>query len=202
LAESKPESGGGFAVKQKRFSVEQIVAVLKQAETGVPLPELLRRVGVSEQTFYRWKKQYVGLEADQVRQLKQLQEENTRLKRVVADLTLDKANVAGCTRKKILKPSRRRQVVEYLHDRYRVSERRACRVARMHRATFRYRSHRADHNPELLLRSPSATLTWLMSKSKMHANERNMVPSGEILWSVVSSCSICACECNRCGLRD
>jgi putative transposase len=78
-------------VKQKRFSVEQIVAVLKQTEAGVPLAELLRRVGVSEQTFYRWKKQYVGLEADQVRQLKQLQEENTRLKQVVADLTLDKA---------------------------------------------------------------------------------------------------------------
>jgi len=77
-------------VKQKRFSVEQIVAVLKQAEAGVPLVELLRRVGVSEQTFYRWKKQYVGLEADQVRQFKQLQEENTRLKQVVADLTLDK----------------------------------------------------------------------------------------------------------------
>jgi transposase len=48
-------------VKQKRFSVEQIVAVLKQSEAGVPLAELLRRVGVSEQTFYRWKKQYVGL---------------------------------------------------------------------------------------------------------------------------------------------
>jgi putative transposase len=56
---------------------------LKQAEAGEPLAELLRRVGVSEQTFYRWKKQYVGWEVDQVRQLKQLQEENTRLKQVV-----------------------------------------------------------------------------------------------------------------------
>jgi putative transposase len=48
-------------VKQKRFTVEQIVAVLKQAEAGVPMAELIRRVGISEQTFYRWKKQYVGL---------------------------------------------------------------------------------------------------------------------------------------------
>ncbi|MGB6880930.1 MAG: transposase, partial [Candidatus Acidiferrales bacterium] len=78
-------------MKHKRFTVEQIVAVLKQAEAGVPMAELIRRVGISEQTFYRWKKQYVGLEVDQVRQLKQLQEENTRLKQVVADLTLDKA---------------------------------------------------------------------------------------------------------------
>jgi putative transposase len=54
-------------VKQKRFNVERIVAVLKQAEAGVPLAELIRRVGISEQTFYRWKKQYVGLEVDQVR---------------------------------------------------------------------------------------------------------------------------------------
>jgi putative transposase len=91
---------GGFAVKQKRFSVEQIVAVLKQAEAGVPLAELLRRVGVSEQTFYRWKKQYVGLEADQVRQLKQLQDENTRLKQVVAELTLDKAMLQDVLSKK------------------------------------------------------------------------------------------------------
>jgi putative transposase len=87
-------------VKQKRFSVEQIVAVLKQAEAGVPLVELLRRVGVSEQTFYRWKKQYVGLEADQVRQFKQLQEENTRLKQVVADLTLDKTMLQDVLSKK------------------------------------------------------------------------------------------------------
>lgn len=77
-------------MKRKRFSVEQIVAVLKQAEVGVPAALLIRRVGISEQTFYRWKKQFTGLEVDQVRQLKQLQEENARLKRLVADLTLDK----------------------------------------------------------------------------------------------------------------
>ena len=87
-------------MKQKRFSVEQIVAVLKQAEAGVALAELLRRVGGSEQTFYRWKKQYVGLEADQVRQCKQLQEENSRLKQVVADLTLDKTMLPDVLAKK------------------------------------------------------------------------------------------------------
>jgi len=54
-------------VKRKRFSVDQIVAVLKQADVGVPVAELIRKVGISEQTFYRWKKQYAGLEVDQVR---------------------------------------------------------------------------------------------------------------------------------------
>ena len=88
-------------MKQKRFNVEQIVAVLKQAEAGVPLVELIRRVGISEQTFYRWKKQYVGLEVDQVRELKQLQEENSRLKRLVADLTLAKAMLQDVLSKKV-----------------------------------------------------------------------------------------------------
>jgi len=87
-------------VKKKRFSVEQIVGVLKQAEVGVPVGELIRKVGISEQTFYRWKKQYVGLEIDQVRQLKQLQEENQRLKRLVADLTLDKVRLQDVLAKK------------------------------------------------------------------------------------------------------
>ena len=91
---------GGNAVKQKRFSVEQIVGILKQAEVGVPVGELVRKVGISEQTFYRWKKHYVGLEIDQVRQLKQLQEENQRLKRLVADLTLDKTMLQDVLAKK------------------------------------------------------------------------------------------------------
>ena len=67
-------------MKERRFSVEQIVGVLKQAEVGVPVVELTRNVGISEQTFYRWKRQYVGLESDQVREMKQLQDENSRLK--------------------------------------------------------------------------------------------------------------------------
>jgi len=139
-------------VKQKRFTVEQIVAVLKQAEAGVPLAELIRRVGISEQTFYRWKKQYVGLQVDQVRQLKQLQEENTRLKELVADLTLDKAMLQDVLSKKFLRPTRRRQVVEYPHGSYRVSERHACRVARLNRGTFRYRGHKdRKRHPETVL---------------------------------------------------
>ena len=87
-------------MKQKRFSVEQIAAVLKQAEVGVPVAELIRKAGISQQTFYRWKKQYAGLEVDQVRELKQLQEEKARLKRLVADLTLDKTMLQDVLSKK------------------------------------------------------------------------------------------------------
>jgi putative transposase len=87
-------------MKKKRFSVEQIVVVLKQAELGVPVVELIRKVGISEQTFYRWKKQYVGLESDQVREMKHLQDENSRLKQLVAELSLDKTMLQDVLRKK------------------------------------------------------------------------------------------------------
>jgi putative transposase len=81
--------------------VEQIVGVLKQAELGVPVAELIRQVGITEQTLYRWKKQYKGLETDQVRQFKQLEEENSRLKRLVAELSLDKTMLQDVLAKKL-----------------------------------------------------------------------------------------------------
>ena len=91
-------------MKRKRFSVEQIVAVLKQAEVGVPVAQLIRQVGITEQTLYRWKKQYKGLETDQVRQFRQIQEENSRLKHLVAELTLDKAMLQDVLSKKLRRP--------------------------------------------------------------------------------------------------
>ena len=129
-------------MKRKRFSVEQMVAVLKQAELGTPVADLIRKVGISEQTFYRWKKQYTGLESDQVRELKQLQEENTRLKRVVAELTLDKVMLQDVLGKKFSSPRGKRPMVIYLCQHYGVSERRSCRTLRFNRTTHLYQSHR------------------------------------------------------------
>ena len=63
---------------------------MRQAETGTPVKEVIRKMGISEQTFYRWKKIYAGLGPSEVRRLKQLEEENRRLKQMVADLSLDK----------------------------------------------------------------------------------------------------------------
>jgi putative transposase len=137
---------------KKKFSVEQIVGVLKQAEAGVPIAELIRKVGITEQTYYRWKARYAGLEVDQVRQVKQLREEDTRLhptnedlfvgasrlKQLVAELTLDKTMLQDVLRTKVVKPSRRRPLVEYLEASYRVSERHACKVLEMGRTTYRY----------------------------------------------------------------
>jgi len=87
-------------VKRKRFSVEQIVSVLKEHELGIPGTELCRRIGVSENTFYRWKRVYGGLQPSEARRLKQLEDENGKLKRLVAELTLDKAMLQDVVRKK------------------------------------------------------------------------------------------------------
>ena len=87
-------------MKKKRFSVEQITAVLKQAESGIPVGDVCRQAGVSEQTFYRWKKVYGGMLPGEVRELKQLREENSKLKRIVADLTLDKVMLQDVVQKK------------------------------------------------------------------------------------------------------
>jgi len=91
-------------MKKKRFSVEQIVAVLKQAEMGMAVSDLIRQIGISEQTFYRWKKLYSGMQSDQVRELKQLQDENGRLKKLVAELSLDKAVLQDVLSKKFPGP--------------------------------------------------------------------------------------------------
>ena len=87
-------------MKRKRFAVEQITAILKQAELGTPVGQLCRQHGVSEQSFYRWKKRYGAMEASEARELKQLREENAKLKRLVADLSLDKVMLQDVVSKK------------------------------------------------------------------------------------------------------
>ena len=74
-------------MKRKRYSVEQIVAAVKQHELGTSAADIARKLGIAEQTFYRWKKQYGGLVPGQARELKQLREGNAKLKQVVADLS-------------------------------------------------------------------------------------------------------------------
>lgn len=78
------------AVKKSQYTEEQIAYALKQAETGTPVAEVIRRMGISEQTFYRWKKLYGGLGVGELRRLKQLEDENRKLQQPAADLSLDK----------------------------------------------------------------------------------------------------------------
>jgi putative transposase len=86
-------------MRRSRFTEEQIVRVLQEQEHGAPLGELCRKHGVSEQTFYRWKDKYGGLEVGDAQRLKALEEENARLKRLVADQALDNQMLRELLRK-------------------------------------------------------------------------------------------------------
>jgi len=77
-------------MKKTKFTEQQIAFALKQSETGTRVDEVCRKMGISEATFYNWKKKYGGLGVSELRRLRQLEEENNRLKQIVADLTLDK----------------------------------------------------------------------------------------------------------------
>ena len=88
-------------MKRTKFTEQQIVFALKQAETGTRVDEVCRKMGISEATFYNWKKKYAGLGVNELRQLKQLQEENARLKQIVADLSLDKQMLQDVLKKNI-----------------------------------------------------------------------------------------------------
>ena len=85
---------------KRKFTEEQIAFALRQAEAGTTVGEICRKMGVAEATFYRWKKIYTGMGVSEIRWLKQLEEENGKLKRLVADLTLDKSMLQDALRKK------------------------------------------------------------------------------------------------------
>jgi len=86
---------------KKRFTEEQIAYALRQAESGVSAAEICRGMGISEQTFYNWKKKYAGMGVTELRKLKALEEENRQLKRLVADLSLDKHMLQEVLSKKV-----------------------------------------------------------------------------------------------------
>jgi putative transposase len=87
-------------MKRKRYSDEQIAFALRQAENGTAVEEICRKMGASEPTFYRWKKQFAGMGVPEIRRLKQLEDENGKLKKLVADLTLDRAMLQDVLKRK------------------------------------------------------------------------------------------------------
>jgi len=89
------------AVKRSKFSDQQIAFILRQAEEGTSVDEVCRKAGISQQTYYRWRRKYGGLMPSEMKRLKQLEEENQRLKRLVADLSLDKEMLQEVVRKKL-----------------------------------------------------------------------------------------------------
>ena len=87
-------------MKSSRYTAEQVAFAMRQAESGTPVSEICRKMGIAEQTFYRWKKKFAGMGVAEVRRLRILEEENRKLKQLVADLSLDKLMLQDVLRKK------------------------------------------------------------------------------------------------------
>jgi len=88
-------------MKKSRFTEQQIAYALRQAESGISVEEITRKMGITQATFYRWKKKFAGMGVAELRRLRQLEEENKKLKRLVADLSLDKAMLQDVLSKKV-----------------------------------------------------------------------------------------------------
>ena len=128
-------------MKNRRHSPEQIIRKLAEGDKllnqGQTVEEVSRHLEISEQTFHRWRNQYGGMKAEDAKRLKELEKENQRLKRIVADQALDIDMLKFARRGKILTPDRRRKAVVAVREQFGVSERRACRLTDQPRSTQR-----------------------------------------------------------------
>ncbi|MGR9141470.1 IS3 family transposase [Rhizobium leguminosarum] len=137
-------------MKKQRFTEEQIIAVLKEQEAGAKAADLCRKHGISEATFYNWKAKFGGMEVSEAKRLKALEDENAKLKKLLAEQMLDAAALRELLGKKMVGPAAKREAVTHLKAVMGLSERRACQIISADRKTIRYRSSRP---PEVDLRA-------------------------------------------------
>ncbi|WP_410482852.1 IS3 family transposase [Sphingomonas sp. A2-49] len=131
-------------MKKTRFSEEQIIAVLREQEGGMKTADVCRKHGISSATLYAWKAKYGGMDVSQARKLKVLEEENGRLKRLLADAMLDNAVLKEVGGKKLVRPAAQRKAVEHARRLFGISERRACTIFGADRTSVRYAPRRSD----------------------------------------------------------
>ncbi|MBQ0711321.1 MULTISPECIES: IS3 family transposase [unclassified Ochrobactrum] len=131
-------------MKRNRFTDEQIIGILKEHEAGTPVAELCRKHGVSDASIYKWKAKFGGMAVSEAKRLKTLEDENTKLKRLLADAMLDNAALKDLFGKEVVTPAARRKAVVHLMDHHQMSERRACKAMGFCRMTIRYETRRSD----------------------------------------------------------
>ncbi|MGR3759256.1 IS3 family transposase [Roseobacteraceae bacterium NS-SX3] len=131
-------------MKRSRFSEEQVIAILKQQESGVSTADVCREHGISSATFYKWKAKFGGLEVSDARRLKALEDENAKLKKLLAEQMLDNAMLKDVASRKVVTPAARREAVAHLCKAHQVSQRRACSTLGVDRSSVRYQSMRPD----------------------------------------------------------
>ncbi|NKM50371.1 IS3 family transposase [Rhizobium leguminosarum bv. viciae] len=135
-------------MKRNRFTDEQIIGILKEHEAGTPVSELCRKHGVSDASIYKWKAKFGGMEVSEAKRLKTLEDENTKLKRLLADAMLDNAALKDLFGKEVVTPAAKRKAVAHLMSHHEMSERRACKAIGFCRMTVRYETRR-DNDHEL-----------------------------------------------------
>ncbi|HEV2715837.1 MAG TPA: IS3 family transposase [Terriglobales bacterium] len=171
-------------MKGTRHSEEQIITILKQGEAGLTTAELCRQHGITEQTYYRWKAKYGGMDSGEAKRLKQLEDENRKLKHVVAELTLDNRALKDVLFKKLVAPAGLRAAVNYVEVEYEIGERHACRLMELGRSTHRYRARKAERDAALRTRLKELAvqrmrfgyrrLTVMLGREGMLANHKRV----------------------------
>ncbi|NKL81342.1 IS3 family transposase [Rhizobium leguminosarum] len=131
-------------MKRNRFTDEQIIGILKEHEAGTPVAELCRKHGVSDASIYKWKAKFGGMEVSEAKRLKTLEDENTKLKRLLADAMLDNAALKDLLGKEVVTPAAQRKAVAHLRNQHGMSERRACKAIGFCRMTIRYDTKRRN----------------------------------------------------------
>ena len=129
---------------RKRYTEEQIIAVLNEEEAGARTGELCRKHGMSEATLYKWKAKYAGLTLNELKRLRSLEDENRRLKQIVAQQALDNWSLKELLAKTLLKPKVRKMAAAYAIESLGLSERRACLLTGISPSVYRYRSKQGD----------------------------------------------------------
>ncbi|MBH2548055.1 IS3 family transposase [Serratia marcescens] len=166
------------------FSDEQIISILREAEAGVSARELCRKHAISDATFYTWRKKYGGMEVPEVKRLKSLEEENARLKKLLAEAMLDKEALQVALRRNVLTTGQKREAVVLMCDATGLSQRRACRLTGLSLSTCRYYAQRPAADAHLSGRITELALErrrfgyrriWqLLRREGLHVNHKRV----------------------------
>src|SRR5690242_17057340 len=131
-------------MSKSRHTEAEMIGALKQLEAGRKTEDVAREVGVSKHTIYAWKAKYGGMEVSQAQEAKQLRDENTRLRKLVADLSLDKEALQSVIRKKRVELVALKAAIGQMREEYAFSQQRACALLTVAVSSYRYQSRRSD----------------------------------------------------------
>lgn len=134
-------------MRKARFNEHQIIAVLKSVEAGRTVKDVCREAGISEASYYNWKGKFGGMEASDIKKMKDLEDENRRLKQMFADLSLECRALKVRYRKKYLKPAIKRELVSYLTAQFTMSIRQCCRTLSLSRTVYFYQPDTRRYEP-------------------------------------------------------